>query len=1445
MGIGSAIELQLIGDFADQTGVLLPANFLSWSTTNALSATVDGFGFVRGIGNGSGAIVAQRGGVTAATAFQSGVPQADDMNVFLMGLDAYPDSVSVAENGGTRQIKLFINNQDVLEDIGSAAEGTRYFSSNNSIVQVSADGLITGYEEGEAIITVINKMREVKVLVKVITPVIGAGTVGQEGGIVRSADGLQLAVAPGAFDGDTAVEIERLQVTDLDIPPLPASEGWDVAGVFRISAADDRMNVSAQIELPTTLGAGTEVWFYRRYDFPNPDGTVSSGWLQVESGIVGADGVARTASPPHDGITQAGDYVAYSMNSSWRGKLVNMVLAAIGGVDSTSIMGVSTAGGVSYGTFFDNAVGFMMAIVGSEPVKLRQITSQGPTIEIGSVAVTAGAAKVETFVNVIRNHPRQMPRVSGASITFAANGDPILTIQGYDFQLQSSGGPGSVSSVEGIEVVFDYGDVTYRVPASSITGTIDGLQTVVLNNIPRHIVVGLANIKIARKTTVNEVVNPGSPPEEVEHTFMGTGIEMRPTKSYAFTASGGFHTRINVIDTQTNDVIARMQVGVLDKGARDIVLTVDSTRAYVSQHLANRIAVIDTMALRELDALPDDPEDPATQGLNQILLPTDARPGELAISPDNKWLYATDMEADVLYAISIDPNSPDYHKVKVIKLGFNVLGHDARWGASGIAVAGDGTEIILTVPGSRPSFTTRPGNLSVGTILVVKLESQSSKEWLSKPVKSMQSVGVGLDPYAVAATPDPSVFLISNHQRDGDGIGKLTRAENGTWSYVRSYVQVDIVGENSDSFDVNNAAGMVVTSDGKYAFFASTNTLIPFAMSHDPSMSAMHPAGGSIGIIQDPFGPNRKLVGALRMIPESFPDEVALSPDGKTLYGAFFFRGAVFGYDVDKIRALIETGDQEDFIEKALNDIDPTIDIKADYSPLGYTRNGSVVFGSQDSDPANDPIGTQGAVRKIAVQDNLLRLLTPSFNGEFNEDSRTFTYTVNGRKVEARFFISTQEPGKGLFPSDTTAEMRRELSDIMDPSGDANAKRIYYTDWKSTTDAQIQSFKLPDAFNLTAGQTYWWGVEVRDENGRFHREGQAFKTAVVSTEATDRFASVTVLTHGFQPISDTDRNTLSGQKSAVVESMGRTLDIALAMAKSSKALIFVQNSTTGDWIPFDRFDLDDVQPTDIASMRVDDPANAGKSIILVPNWALEAGIADSGFAEAAADAVFASMVGLNNQSNGNLFRSPIQMIGFSRGASVNSEIVQRLGTHFAGAIEDLRMTTLDPHDFVQEALDIPVGTIVSYLAAGGTIGGLLMASPTLVFAGQVLGHASNFLSVVGWTRSVTRNFYDPDVRTWANLDFHDNYFQSLGVTDEFSFTPNGRSLLFSDIHVQLNGRTGFVHDETLLGGDFGLCRRALARAGLVRRYRRFVPRIRAWWNHQSSEDLALAVRQSL
>ena len=88
--------------------------------------------------------------------------------------------------------------------------------------------------------------------------------------------------------------------------------------------------------------------------------------------------------------------------------------------------------------------------------------------------------------------------------------------------------------------------------------------------------------------------------------------------------------------------------------------------------------------------------------------------------------------------------------------------------------------------------------------------------------------------------------------------------------------------------------------------------------------------------------------------------------------------------------------------------------------------------------------------------------------------------------------------------------------------------------------------------------------------------------------------------------------------------------------------------------------------------------------------------------EAAADAFFASLVQLDQSLGGAVFRSPLHLIGHSRGTIVTSEIAQRLGLYFPG-LPDVHVTTLDPHDFPQPNLDTNISTLV----AGSPVPGLL------------------------------------------------------------------------------------------------------------------------------------------
>jgi DNA/RNA endonuclease G (NUC1) len=326
---------------------------------------------------------------------------------------------------------------------------------------------------------------------------------------------------------------------------------------------------------------------------------------------------------------------------------------------------------------------------------------------------------------------------------------------------------------------------------------------------------------------------------------------------------------------------------------------------------------------------------------------------------------------------------------------------------------------------------------------------------------------------------------------------------------------------------------------------------------------------------------------------------------------------------------------------------------------------------------------------------------------------------------------------------------------------------------------------LGDERTLTAGQEYHWAVEA-------YRTAQDkdFKVSSFKVDSPaplfggDIFKSVTVLTHGFKP--------------PIVSPSGipeTVYDLAGSIANAGDALVMRYDRNTGFWEPIvdkngnrpSEFKRDDAKLSDedykdkLEKYINQNYLSKNKPLVLLSDWTLESNIPDSGFSEAAADTLFASLVQLDQwfggkvgndagqlydkqgkliRTQGAIFNSPLHFIGFSRGTIVNSEIVQRLGTFFPYAgglvddkgnpiknngkpIRDLQMTMLDPHDFKQPSLEL--------------------------FNIEVPGIGS-----VGKLDYST--FYEPKIQVWDNVTFADNYYQTVPALEGRTFTPFGRDI---------------------------------------------------------------------
>ena len=203
-------------------------------------------------------------------------------------------------------------------------------------------------------------------------------------------------------------------------------------------------------------------------------------------------------------------------------------------------------------------------------------------------------------------------------------------------------------------------------------------------------------------------------------------------------------------------------------------------------------------------------------------------------------------------------------------------------------------------------------------------------------------------------------------------------------------------------------------------------------------------------------------------------------------------------------------------------------------------------------------------------------------------------------------------------------------------------------------------------------------------------EQRLLLTATVG-EIAQRFSDhtisgITVLTHGFQPLG---ANSVDDD----------WLDFAHAIRDRAD----LENRENGQaWL----IDYDETPRHDVSAERIDedqsilpDEASSGQSgeVVLFYEWDEESNNDSSGWAEAAGDALFSTLIrlGLVDPSS-PLDQPPLHLLGHSFGSGVISETVERLATF---EIPVQHLTYLDPHDFDQDLVAFDGSQQISELGA--------------------------------------------------------------------------------------------------------------------------------------------------
>src|SRR5262249_41837190 len=133
---GTDAQLRITGDFEDEKGVVLPASYFTFVTSDGAVAQVSADGKVHGIGRGAAVIRASSHGITAADSVyvSTSLVEGALLNSAEQVFDVYPGAVTLIEGVGRRQVVIDAN---MHGNDSTAASGTVYIMQDTTVATVT------------------------------------------------------------------------------------------------------------------------------------------------------------------------------------------------------------------------------------------------------------------------------------------------------------------------------------------------------------------------------------------------------------------------------------------------------------------------------------------------------------------------------------------------------------------------------------------------------------------------------------------------------------------------------------------------------------------------------------------------------------------------------------------------------------------------------------------------------------------------------------------------------------------------------------------------------------------------------------------------------------------------------------------------------------------------------------------------------------------------------------------------------------------------------------------------------------------------------------------------------------------------------------------------------------------------------------------------------------
>jgi predicted chitinase len=1073
---GGTSTLHVTADFEDQLGVDISdaAGYLTWSLVDLHPmGGVDDTHVM--VGNDGRTIIRNGGGPAVLT----GSRTAPDGNVvrvvialndaatdeaaadLLVVPDVYPNTLSLLPDG-TRQLKVKLVDPNTGEatDIAAAhpssSSGTRYFSSDESVATVDANGMITAHRSGTVVISVVYLGSYLDNDGSIIVQRVGLANVtlhveaaqitddddatsaprqiivsATDGGIVSSTSGETVLVGAGALVADTGVSIRRLPVDELANPP-----GTGVlvpVGRFTLDLGAAVSQYPLQLAIPVqggiTASPGDQVLFLRKGTVMAADGTLHDTWWLVDNGFVGADGIARTASPPYSGLNSSGEYMVARVVPGTLSGNFSLTLNA-GDWVTFSGMGVSLSGGLT-------GMGITSDIIGILATSATGLSVGGYHFGVPKFAdvTLPQIGPNDTYqINISTALPNfSLPYASAVYPQIAAASVEAGTLK---FTVNNAS-PGEFTGELVLRAIF--ADGSHR-DVKTYPGNTQG--DITIDPLP-GVAVGNVSWQLVRRISTSLVAASGELSRGDYIEFAGSVVTISPKYDMAavLTRTGVQFVRQDKVEGETalvdlygapNDFDGTYLTG---NKVQAVAFSGDVTRCYVAGN--GVIYVIDTITFKLISTIPVHP------GRNIASITSF---GNMLIVGEGQS-YGSGASGNQLYIININPTDPAYN-LPVALQGTGI--ESSTFGVTGITIGPDGKTMVVGVP-LNPNSVMLGDTSKRGDVLIFDLSTLDFTTGTIAPpvIASLPSDGIsGKAPQIITATKDPDRYLVSDVADYNRGLSTLviTRDTHGKVisatmaSIDLSQPANDIVRDRLDIQRVQSA--VLVTIDGvDYAIVGDDNYNF-----NDPYWKAMFEApdfvyspfgppipvggsasakkvavGGKLGIVKDPFGKlgTPAYLGATLPLDGYGIVNLSVSEDGKVLLGQL--KGGFGTIDQNtqnpnqnvtwSVNALIAAAiamadDQRTSVHLAL----PS-DAQQVIPPPGGTTVGAPIGTAFDPTPVViDPAaGNMGDVIRIDVKEMAARKLLglPDMPGVLSDANKARVAAVIGQMTD--FVISVDD----------------------------------------------------------------------------------------------------------------------------------------------------------------------------------------------------------------------------------------------------------------------------------------------------------------------------------------------------------------------------------------------------------------------------------------------------